>query len=98
MKLNPKFNIKKISSKTLAENDYCLEYDSWVRMRWVGLEFRKRYAERSYHGHHWFTKSFRYQKCRSTPYNAISGVGFPVHKPYPYSKNIGEDTSILGTF
>jgi len=31
--------MKKIASKKLAENDYCLEYDSWVRMRWVGLEY-----------------------------------------------------------
>ena len=33
-----------------------------------------------------FTKSFRYPKCRyQVPYKAILVVGFPLHKPYPYS-------------
>ena len=45
-----------------------------------------------------FTKSFRYQTWRyRTLFLAILEVGFPFHKPYPYSLYIGEDTSILGT-
>ena len=32
-----------------------------------------------------FTKHFRYLKWRNPePYKAILGVGFPLHKPYPY--------------
>ena len=45
-----------------------------------------------------FTKNFRYLKWMYwTLFPAIFGEGFPLHKPYPYSKNIGEDSSILGT-
>ena len=47
---------------------------------------------------HQITKNFRYLKWRNPePSKAILGVGFPLHKPYPYSGNIGEDSSILGT-
>ena len=30
-------------------------------------------------------------------FSAILGVGFPLHKPYPYSLYHSEDTSVLGT-
>ena len=33
----------------------------------------------------------------TVPYKAILGMGFPLHKVYPYSLHIGEDSSILGT-
>lgn len=35
--------------------------------------------ETEFCGKHMFTKSFKYQK------HAILGLGFPLHKPYPYS-------------
>ena len=45
------------------------------------------------------TKNFRYIKWRYwtlSTYKAFLGVGFPLHKPYPYSLYDGEDSSIFG--
>ena len=47
-----------------------------------------------------FTKNFRYLKWRvsSTLFTAFLGMGFPLHKPYPYSLYRFSDSSILGTW
>ena len=48
------------------------------------------------------TKSFRYPKCRNPKKKTLSGyfggLGFPLHKPYPYSLYRFSDSSILGTW
>ena len=43
-------------------------------------------------------KNFKHLKWRvPEPHKAIFGVGFRLHKPYPYSLYDGEDSSILDT-